>query len=237
MDATPMLHRLPAAWRMVHTLPHPAALRFIVIFREPAERAASHFGMLRKLALRGESWAAAYVRDVNCSADERLLEEARAFAKCAAGRITSRGGGGASPGRLPPKAWHECVAVACGFHACVVGQSIYEPQLRAWLNLFSAPQVAVLTLDEFAAKPSAALGRIANFLGVGAFPRLVLNWKWAWNVAGQSKKKRKKRQIAADSTLSQLRRFFSPYTEALAMLLRKRGQARAAAAVGSWARR
>ena len=162
--------------------------------------------------------------------------KAMANGKAIAGPSTP-GGGGASAGRLPPKAWHECVAVACGFHACVVGQSIYEPQLRAWLNLFSAPQVAVLTLDEFAAKPSAALGRIANFLGVGAFPRLVLNWKWAWNVAGQSKKKRKKRQIAADSTLSQLRRFFSPYTEALAMLLRKRGQARAAAAVGSWARR
>ena len=92
MDATPMLHRLPAAWRMVHTLPHPTVLRFIVILREPAERAASHFGMLRKLALRGESWAAVYVRDVNASADERLLEEARAFAKCAAGRISGRGG-------------------------------------------------------------------------------------------------------------------------------------------------
>ena len=56
------------------------------------------------------------------------------------------------------EAWHECVAVSCGFHACVVGQSVYEPQLRAWLNLFSAPQALVLTLDEFATAPRGVRG-------------------------------------------------------------------------------
>ena len=232
MDATPMMHRLPAAWRMAKALPTPSALRFVIIFREPAERAASHYGMMRKLALRGEAWAALYVRRANASADERLLAEASAFSRCVGARIHARG---VPSGRLPPKLWHECIAVACGFHACVVGQSIYEPQLRAWLNTFSSPQFAVLTLDEFARKPSAALGRIATFLGVVSFPRLVLNWKWNWNVGKQSSRK-DRRQVVSDATLAQLRHFFAPYTDALGVLLRKRGQVRAAVSVATWPR-
>ena len=228
MDATPMLHRLAAAWRMAAVLPSPSAIRLIIILRTPAERAASHFGMLRKLALRGETWARLYMRTDNASVDARLLEEARAFATCAAtraGRATIPGG------RLSPKAWHECVAVACGFHACVIGQSIYEPQLRTWLNTFSAPQAIVLTLDEFAAAPRSALGRIASFLRVGAFPKLVVNWKWTWNVG-----RKRKRGSITEHTLSQLRVFFAPYNDALSALLRKRGQGRAAANVEQWPR-
>ena len=71
----------------------------------------------------------------NETADERLIGEANAFARCAASRVSDRA-------RLTPKAWNECVGVACGFHACVVGQSIYEPQIRVWLNAFSSPQVS-----------------------------------------------------------------------------------------------
>ena len=234
MDATPMLHRLAAAWRMAALLPQPAALRFIVILREPAERAASHLGMLRKLAARGEEWARLYTERGagNTTADAHLLGEAEAFARCVRSRAPLHAPADAGAfERLPPKAWHECVAVACGFHACVVGQSIYEPQLRLWLNTFSAPQVLVLTLDEFAAAPSAALGRVAAFLGLGAFPRLVLHWKWAWNTgSGQ------RRRAVRDSTLSRLRAFFAPYTNALRTLLRKRGQTRAAITVDGWPR-
>ena len=238
MDATPMLHRLAAAWRMAALLPQPARLRFIVILREPAERAASHLGMLRKLASRGEGWARLYVeRDgQNASVDARLLGEAAAFASCVRNRTPSRVASAAVAAveRLPPKAWHECVAVACGFHACVVGQSIYEPQLRLWLNTFSAPQVLVLTLDEFAAAPSAALARVAGFLGLGPFPRLVLNWRWTWNVGAGSRRRRNK--AVSEVTLSRLRTFFAPYTNALGVLLRKRGQARAAITVDRWPR-
>lgn len=55
MDATPMLHRLPAAWRMAALLPRPAAARFLAILRSPAERAISHLGMLTELSNRGRS--------------------------------------------------------------------------------------------------------------------------------------------------------------------------------------
>ena len=173
--------RLPAAWRMAASVASPAALRFIVILREPAERAASHFGMLRKLALRGEAWAMLYVRNVTQRADERLLSEASAFERCAARRLTGGrhtpaagandgGGGGAAAAGGVARVRRRRVQ-----HACVVGQSICEPQLRAWLNTFSAPQFLVLTLDDFSSQPSASLARVAGFLGVGAFPRLVTN--------------------------------------------------------------
>ena len=35
LDATPMLHRTYAPWRMVATLPRPAALRFVALLRAP----------------------------------------------------------------------------------------------------------------------------------------------------------------------------------------------------------
>ena len=92
-------------------------------------------------------------------------------------------------------------------------------------------QVLVLTLDEFAAAPSAALGRVASFLSLGPFPRLVLNWKWVWNTG-----KKKKVNSVASETLARLRTFFAPYNEALGTLLRKRGQQRAAITVGGWPR-
>ena len=60
LDATPMLHRLPAIWRMQARLPRLAALKFVVLLRRPEERAASHFKMLVKLASRGEEWAQVY---------------------------------------------------------------------------------------------------------------------------------------------------------------------------------
>ena len=83
MDATPMLHRLSAAWRMSASLKSSKRdLRFIVILREPAERAASHLGMLKKLAARGEAWAKLYVErhGDNSTSDGRLIEEADAAA-------------------------------------------------------------------------------------------------------------------------------------------------------------
>ena len=43
LDATPMLHRMPAIWRMQARLPRLAALKFVVLLRRPEERAASHF--------------------------------------------------------------------------------------------------------------------------------------------------------------------------------------------------
>ena len=95
------------------------------------------------------------------------------------GGTGAAGGGGV--GGMPAQAWHECVAVACGFHACVVGQSLYAPQLRGWFGSFSARQFAVLALDEFALQPQAVLRRVASFLGVSPFPRMVLEWNWQWN--------------------------------------------------------
>ena len=61
----------------------------------------------------------------NGSVDARLPAEAAALARC----IRDAHGDGAAAhlqdGRLSPRVWHQCVAVACGLHACVVGQSLY----------------------------------------------------------------------------------------------------------------
>ena len=93
----------------------------------------------------------------------------------------------------------------------------------------------VLTLDEFAAAPSTALGRVSDFLGLGPFPRLVLNWKWAWNV-GRASRHDRHTTMSSELELPRLRMFFMPYTDALGALLRKRGQLRAAITIDGWAR-
>ena len=82
----------------------------------------------------GERWAALYANP-NVTADARLLGEARRLHACfharAAAGVATAGAGGAVMGgavtgaptrRLTSKLWTECVAVACGFHACVVAQ-------------------------------------------------------------------------------------------------------------------
>lgn len=246
MDATPMLHRLPAVWRMRATLPRPAALKFVVMVRRPEERAISHYRMLVKLSARGEEWAQAYV--ANQDLDTKLRREAAAFAQCAAAYAASSGADGAA--RLPAKAWYDCVGVACGFHLCVVGQSIYAPQLKGWLDRFGSRQFLALTLDEFAAAPRVVLPRVAAFLGVASFPRLVLNWNWQWNQLGQDggdgggggaasaqAQGRQAARRAAPPVQEELRVFYEPYNAALAALLRRRGQPHAAQYVEGWARR
>ena len=70
------------------------------------------------------------------------------------------------------------------------------------------------------------------FLDLGPFPRLVLNWKWAWN-AGKTKRRA---GSVAPETLKALRRFYAPFNEALVTLLRKRGQPAAADAASRWDR-
>ena len=195
----------------------------------------------------------------NGSVDARLPAEAAALARC----IRDAHGDGAAAhlqdGRLSPRVWHQCVAVACGLHACVVGQSLYAwdasrtraphsrsttpltplllpllryaPQIKHWLNSFAARQMLVLTLDEFAAAPKAVLSRIATFLGVAPFPRLVRNWKWEWNAHASTRGA----VAASNATVGALRHFFAPYDGALAALLRRNGQPHAALYVRKWA--
>ena len=106
---------------------------------------------------------------------------------------------------------YTCITCAC----TSTYMPIYAPQVRAWLNTFTAKQALVLTLDEFEKEPRALLRRIAGFLGLGPFPRLVLNWKWAWNTGGASTQSRKP-PIVSERTLHTLRRFYAPYSAALA---------------------
>ncbi|KAL3924530.1 MAG: hypothetical protein SGPRY_003890, partial [Prymnesium sp.] len=224
VDATPLMHRLPAVWRMHARLPPTVRPKLIVMLRQPELRTASHFQMLQKLARRGEEWAKIYVQ--SDTIDTKLPAEAREMANCFRSRLRPN----APLGELSPKVWHDCVAIACSFHACVVGQSIYVAQLKAWINTFGARQLHVLTLDEFAASTHSVLSSVSSFLGVRPFPRLVLNWEWSWN-----KNSRKKRLgEASNSTLAELRAFFAPFNVALIELLRKRRQRRAAHAVERW---
>ncbi|KAL1503035.1 hypothetical protein AB1Y20_011104 [Prymnesium parvum] len=224
VDATPLMHRLPAVWRMQAKLPRSLAPRFIVMLRQPELRTASHFQMLQKLARRGEEWAKLYVG--THTIDSKLRSEARAISTCIHSRLRATG----SEGDLSPKMWHDCVAVACSFHACVVGQSIYVAQLKAWINTFGSKQLLVLTLDDFAASAKNVLASVSNFLGVGPFPRLVLNWKWTWNTNA----KKSRLGEANNGTIAELRAFFAPYNDALIELLRKRRQPMAAHSVGQW---
>ena len=97
---------------------------------------------------------------------------------------------------------------------------------------FNSRQFIALTLDEFATAPRTVLPRIATFLGVGPFPRLVLNWNWQWNQLGQGGSQHR----PAPPVQDELRAFYVPHNFALAALLRKRGQGHSARYVDGWAR-
>ena len=88
---------------------------------------------------------------------------------------------------------------------------------------------------QFASTPRPVLRRIASFLGLGPFPRLVQNYKWTWNVNSHGGRRRP-RQLS-EQTLIYLRKFFAPYTDALTELLKKRGQPVAAHFIDRWPRR
>ena len=75
------------------------------------------------------------------------------------------------------------------------------------------------------------LSRIATFLGVAPFPRLVRNWKWEWNAHASTRGA----VAASNATVGALRHFFAPYDGALAALLRRNGQPHAALYVRKWA--
>ena len=99
---------------------------------------------------------------------------------------------------------------------------------------FSTRQFLALTLDEFAAAPRAVLPRVASFLGVVPFPRLVLNWNWQWNQLKQNPGAQAAAGAAPSPLLAELRAFYAPYNAGLAALLRKRGQAHTARYVEGW---
>jgi len=286
LDATPMLHRTYAPWRMVATLPRPAALRFVALLRAPEARAVSHFRMLQKLASRGQEWAQVTGRRCHHpspspplpppSLTSHILPPAAVRAQRLRRRAPPRRGrrprplhprrprrrrGGAPPGRPPlaarvapvrcggvraPRVRRRPVAVRFGTrlgqerltraapHHSPRSSSLYyryAPQIKHWLNSFAARQLLVLTLDEFAAAPKVVLSRIATFLGVAPFPRLVRNWKWEWNAHSSTRGA----VAASNATVGALRHFFAPYDGALAALLRRNGQPHAALYVRKWA--
>lgn len=107
---------------------------------------------------------------------------------------------------------------------------MYVAQLKAWINTFGAKQLLVLTLDDFALSTQNVLGLVSKFLGIRPFPRLVLNFKWSWNI----NQRKKGLGEASNHTLEEMRSFFSPYNDALVELLHKRHQQMAARSVQAW---
>lgn len=125
--------------------------------------------------------------------------------------------------------WHSCTATACGFHACMVAQSIYTPQLQTWATQFSHQQMHVLTLDGFSASPTASLKRVTKFLGLPDFPRMALNRQWKWNQRANGS-----RVACAQPTLAALAAFFAPHNAHLSSFLARHDKPHAAHAVRAW---
>jgi len=111
----------------------------------------------------------------------------------------------------------------------MLSQSLYMPQLQAWMAQFSYKQVLVLTLDEFSTKPVAALQRVTGFLGVPSFPRMAKDRQWNWNKRSGSSP-----PVCSETSLATLHAFFFPHNAHLAGFLARHGQQHAAHFVHAW---
>jgi hypothetical protein len=129
-----------AAWHIRDYLPDA---KLIVLLRDPAERAYSHFVHAQRIyAEHGQRSAV--------GADGRSVEEAFARAVEAA-HIN----GMPDPATSDPEVW-----VRSGF---------YFAHLTRWRKLFALEQMTILRFEEFAEDSNAVMRRVFEFLGIDEF--------------------------------------------------------------------
>ncbi|KAL1495658.1 hypothetical protein AB1Y20_016524 [Prymnesium parvum] len=166
VDTTPYLHTRWAAPRIHATLAaERASLRFLVVLRDPTERAVRHWRSLQASVLRASrhakrdapgaprpSDAGAYVN--GSSLLKKAKHEAAQMAACLA----------AAPPPHSAAAWARCTTLACNWAECITSAGLYAPQLRGWFDYFPREQFLFLDAALLHAAPHDAAARVAEFL-------------------------------------------------------------------------
>ena len=176
LDSSMYLHSRWAPLRIYDTLQQSREqLRFIIVLRNPAERAMRHWRALQAVATRTltrhltkrgvAEVAASKANELNgylngTSFLKKIKYETAQLQGCLdAQRIN----GGHTLG-VTNDDWERCVTTACNWHECIVGTGLYAPQLRAWLKYFSPHQFLLLEVNQLQWEPSKVASQIQAFL-------------------------------------------------------------------------
>ena len=156
VDTTAYLHsrwvplRMHAALRQERT-----SLRFVVVLRNPSERAVLHWRSLNAAMARVPAPTrkvrngvpvlsrltlelAAYVNGSTLARKARV--EGEAMRRC----LHARRELGTTETSVDD--WMACTTLACSWFECVMGTGMYAPQLRNWLRYFEPKQLLLLDL-------------------------------------------------------------------------------------------
>jgi len=175
VDTTSYLHSRWAPLRIHSVLQEErSSLRFLVVLRDPVERAFRHWRLLLANAARplprhavkrgaGDSKPSDLHRYINGSSfTKKMKQEALQLRECF---DAHQGGAGVRDVITYPN-WEVCMTLACNWLECVMGTGLYAPQLLGWLQYFNRDQFLVLQADEMILQPTDAIRRVSKFLGV-----------------------------------------------------------------------
>jgi len=150
------------------------SLRFIVVLRDPVERAVLHWRSLHASALHAPNrhslkrsvgdFVGPKLSDLQSylngsSLAKKVKQEAMQFEECFSSQRLKKG-----YSALTHAQWHACTTLACNWLECVVGTGLYAPQLLGWLHYFHKHQFLVLDANEILLEPIEVAERISAFL-------------------------------------------------------------------------
>ena len=154
-----------------------ARFRFIVVLRDPTERAVRHWRSLQASAVRApvryvvqrgvaES-AALKLNDLNIYLNgssflKKVKQEVAKLHKCFEDQRVAHKSESAIG--ITPAQWVVCTTLACNWFECIVGTGLYAPQLRGWLQYFGHEQFLIFEARQLHSKPTEVASAIRAFL-------------------------------------------------------------------------
>ena len=178
LDSSPYLHSRWAPLRIYSALRHEyKGLRFIVVLRDPIERAMRHWKSLqatssrlsvRQSIKRAGGGDTARLHELHgylngSSFLKKVRQEASQLQECFEAHRRSASHRTQAPD-VSREEWEQCTTVACNWYECVVGLGMYAPQLRGWLRYFDPHQFLLLEAHRVLSEPMQVAKQIQAFL-------------------------------------------------------------------------
>ena len=184
--------------------------RFLVVMREPASRAYSHF--LWSCSLQHGSdpqlWPPAMQQDAPGLFQQKLSDDLDELRRCL-------------------RAWslHECVSgmrrsevrAPCGTIGFRLAIGLYHVHLSKWMQVFPRQRFLLLRTDDFEREPVRVMNRITEFLGLRPLPGEVSRHLLQCRANALQAASQAAFAMGAQS-YKVLRQFYQPYNERLAEL-------------------
>ena len=204
------------------------ALKIVVLLRNPADRAYSHFVMSKSAGLEKECSFADIVRREMDEVAELLAAHERGFLNpdgesrscysaidgkpISVARHTQGG---------PPRELRADLDLRDFYFQSYVFRSLYCDQLHRWLRLFPRQQFMIIQSERFFANSVETMNAAAEFLGLEPFEfGKTEQLQRSWDAGARNRRKLPQQYPAMNNaTRETLIEFFAPYNELLYRLI------------------